>query len=140
MSTLIVTCGLPRSGKSTHALKLGFPIVSPDAIRLALHGQRYVQLAEPFVWATAQVMARSLFKAGHDTVIVDACSISFERRQMWMSHDWQVQLHVLLTSKDECIRRAHMLKDFEIVPIIERMAREFEMPTNAEGMVCPIHL
>jgi len=40
MKILILTVGLPRSGKSTWAAKKGFPIVSPDAIRLAMHGMR----------------------------------------------------------------------------------------------------
>ncbi len=40
--TLIGMVGLPYSGKSTAARELGFPIVCPDAIRLALHGQRFI--------------------------------------------------------------------------------------------------
>src|SRR5688500_7348676 len=48
---LVVVCGLPRSGKTTYARTRNEPIVSPDAIRLALHGERFNELSEPFVWA-----------------------------------------------------------------------------------------
>ena len=43
---LILTVGLPRSGKTTWALAQGYPIVAPDAIRLAVTGQRYVELTD----------------------------------------------------------------------------------------------
>lgn len=52
--TLVLMVGLPRSGKSTIARSGRVPIVSPDAIRLALHGQPFIASAEPTVWATAK--------------------------------------------------------------------------------------
>jgi predicted kinase len=70
--TLIMTVGLPRSGKSTWAIAQGHPVVCPDAIRLALHGQPFIATAEPVVWATAKLMVASLFEAGHGVVILDA--------------------------------------------------------------------
>lgn len=80
---LIVTVGLPRSGKSTWAKRQTFPVVNPDAIRLALHGQRFYGPAEPFVWATAKLMVRSLFGAAHRKVIVDATNCTRKRRDEW---------------------------------------------------------
>ncbi len=46
MKKLICTVGLPRSGKSTWCKTQSYPIVNKDSIRLALHGQRYLQDAE----------------------------------------------------------------------------------------------
>ena len=83
--TLIAMVGLPRSGKSTWAKKAGHPIVSPDAIRLALHGQRFISEAEPFVWAIAKAMVRALFLAGHSAVILDATNNTRKRRDEWKS-------------------------------------------------------
>ena len=40
-----------RSGKTTWARQQGVPIVNRDAIRLALHGQRFEPRAESVVWA-----------------------------------------------------------------------------------------
>lgn len=45
MKKLILTIGLPRSGKSTWAKQQGCPVVNPDSIRLALHGKAYIQEA-----------------------------------------------------------------------------------------------
>ena len=65
--TLILTVGLPRSGKSTWAAQTGWPIVNRDAIRLALHGQAYIQDAEDMVTAIETYMVKALFGAGNNT-------------------------------------------------------------------------
>lgn len=126
MKELILTVGLPRSGKSTWAKQQGCPIVNPDSIRYALHGQRFQSLAEPFVWACATLMVRALFLAGHEKVIVDATNNTRKRRDFWRSSDWEVKCKIIDTSREICIQRAMEKKDIEILPIIERMAMEKE--------------
>ena len=129
---LICTVGLPRSGKTTWARTQPYPIVCPDAIRYALHGQRYVQQAEPFVWATTKVMVRAMFGAGHSTVILDACNNSIERRQEWLSAEWDTAFKVIETSAEECLSRALAENDQYIIPIIQRMAASYQPLTEAE--------
>lgn len=104
---LILMVGFPRSGKTTAARGLGHPIVNPDSIRLALHGMPYIQRAEPFVWAIAKLMTRSLFEAGHDEVIIDACNNTRKRREEWKSWDgeWQREYAVIPTTAEECTMR-----------------------------------
>lgn len=116
--------GLPRSGKTTWAQQQTFPIVNPDSIRYALHGQRYQAIAEPFVWAIAMVMVRALFLAGHDTVIVDATHNTRKRRDFWRCDEWDLCLKHFPTSKEICIERAKAIQDDVIIPIIEKMANE----------------
>ena len=72
MKVLILTVGLPRSGKSTWAKKQGYPIINPDSIRLALHGEHFIEDAEPMVWTIAMYMTKALFLAGHNKIIIDA--------------------------------------------------------------------
>lgn len=72
--TLHLMIGLPRSGKSTLASDLGYPIVEPDAIRQVLHGTPFKPNMEHMVWAMAHLMVESLFEAGHTDVIVDVNS------------------------------------------------------------------
>ncbi len=103
-------------------------MVNPDAIRLALHGKRYLRDAEPMVWAIAEYMVKSLFLAGHDTVVLDACNTTKKRRDEWKSDDWDIGVVHINTSKEECIKRAKEGNDFDIIPIIERMAGNFEDP------------
>jgi predicted kinase len=123
---LIATVGLPRSGKSTWAKSQAYPIVNPDAIRLALHGQRFAANAEPFVWATAKVMVRALFGAGHKAVILDATNITRKRRDEWKSKEWGLFFKNIPTGSITCTARAIAEKDEDILPVIERMAAEYE--------------
>ncbi len=126
MNTLIMMVGLPRSGKSTRAKELGFPIVNPDSIRLALHGQPFVQSAEPLVWATAHLMVDSLFLAGHETVILDACNVTWRRRNEWKSEQYQRVYEVIETDIAVCHDRAAACGQDYLHKVIDRMARDWE--------------
>ena len=106
MKTLIMTVGLPQSGKSTWAEAQGLPIVNPDSIRLGLHGQPFIGLAEPFVWAIAKVMIRSLFIAGHSRVILDATNTTKTRREEWKSTDWNREFQLFEVDAETCKERA----------------------------------
>jgi predicted kinase len=123
---LICTVGLPRSGKSTWAKSQAYPIVNPDAIRLAIHGQRFIAEAEPFVWATAKAMVRALFLAGHNRVILDATNTTRKRRDEWRSDGWATFFKQMDATKKDCYARAHEAGDAEIVFVITRMAEQFE--------------
>ena len=129
---LVAMVGLPRSGKSTWAQSQAWPIVNPDSIRLAIHGQRFVRQAEPFVWATAKTMVSALFLAGHKIVILDATNITNKRRTEWLSEEWTTFFKVIDTPASVCAERARAAGDEEIVPIIERMAERYE-PLPAPG-------
>lgn len=118
---LVCTMGFPRSGKSTWAAKQPWPIVSFDAIRLALHGQRFVEQAEPFVEATGRIMVRSLFHAGHKVVVFDGTNISKQRRMMWFEDDWTTYWKVFDVSSGTCRERAIADDRQDLLPVIERM-------------------
>jgi hypothetical protein len=100
------------------AKKYGWPVVNPDSVRLAMHGQRYAAEAEPLVWATVNIMIKALFLAGHDHVLLDATN-------------WQTLFHHIDTDSQECMTRAAEAGDDVIQPVIMRMSEAFE-PVNAE--------
>ncbi len=118
--------GLPRSGKSTLAISLGYPIVEPDAIRKSLGCYPFNPSMEKLVWCTADLMVKSLFNAGHTDVILDAVNHTKNRRSIWESQDWCIRLHEVKTSKDTCVERAISTKQDYLIPIIERMSSSFE--------------
>jgi len=120
--------GLPRSGKSTIVKTLGYPIVEPDAIRLAIHGTLWKANVEPLIWGFAHSMVQALFYAGHDNVVLDATNHTDERRQMWQSPDWLVKYIVVDTPKEICIQRAKDTDREYLVPVIERIAAQWEHP------------
>lgn len=129
---LIATIGLPMSGKSTWSRTQSYPIVCPDEIRTALHGHRFIAEAEDFVWAIAKVMVRSLFGAGHQFVILDACNATRKRRDVWQSPEWATRFKSFFESVDTCIERATAAGDGEIIPIIQRMADKLEPRADDE--------
>lgn len=125
---LILTIGLPYSGKSRWAKHNDYrPIVNPDAIRRAMHGQRFSPEAEPLVWAIAKIMVRSLFFAGHETAIVDACHSHKERRDFWKDPYWKRQYAVMDVSVDECLARAKKARDIDIIASIHRMQGNWDL-------------
>lgn len=130
---LYLTVGLPRSGKSTWARQSGLPVVCPDEIRLALHGQRFVASAEPTVWATAKLMVAALFGAGHYSVVLDACNTTALRRGEWQDERWQIVYQEFPADMAACIERARATGREDIIPTIERMAAQFEPLPVREG-------
>lgn len=130
---LILTCGLPRSGKSTWARSQAYPIVNPDSVRLAIHGQRFIKDAEGFVWATVRAMVKALFLAGHKIVILDAVNNTRKRRDEWKSSEWGLYVKAIDTPKEVCLERARESMDVEIEAVIERMSTEREALQDDEA-------
>lgn len=118
--------GLPRSGKSTVANDLGFPVVSSDAIRMAMHGTAFRPEAEPLVWGLARTMVQALFLSGHDDVALDSTNHTKARRRIWDSTSWMVRYRLVDTSEEECIQRANYTNQPILIPIIRRMAAQWE--------------
>jgi len=126
MKLLILTVGLPRSGKSTWARQqTDCVIIEPDAIRLAVYGQAYRAEVEDHIWGIAQIMARALFISGHEKVIVDATNINKSARDKWKRLFPEVRVvHKLFTTdKKICIERARKGGRTDLIPVIERMAK-----------------
>lgn len=129
--TLVLTVGLPRSGKSSWAhsgMQNNRPVVNPDAVRLAIHGQAFIPDAEPLVWTIAKYMVKALFLAGHDYVVLDATNTTRKRRDDWKSESWVRKYQIFDTSKEECIKRCMSPYNNrpDLIPVIERMAENFE--------------
>jgi len=120
--TLILTIGLPCSGKTSWALQQGCPVVNKDAIRLALHGRYFERLSEPFVAAITRTMIHALFHAGHDTVILDDCNILQYERQRLEDLEWAVKEQIFDTSPGVCKGRAIAAEKDEMVGVINRLA------------------
>lgn len=133
--------GLPRSGKSTIVAKLrdtlGAPVVRRDDIRLALHGQRYQALAEPFIKAISLVMIRSLFLSGHQTVICDETNYSRAARDFNKSPDWHTVFYEVMTDPETCKQRADATGQIDLKPVIDQMFNRYEPLGDDEERYTP---
>lgn len=135
---LILTHGLPRSGKSTWAQKQGVPIVCPDAIRLAKTGLRWYGPIEHEVWATARTMVRALFLAGHSTVILDSTCGTRKQRDFFLpSSDvpWTRYVKVVGTLPKVCEERALSGPYPELADVITFMHGNWEDIQPEEGII-----
>ncbi len=125
----VLLIGLPKSGKSTlirrHFIPGGYAVVCPDDVRLALHGQRFIAKAEPFVWATIHVMVEALLFSGNK-VVIDGTFTTRKRRQPW--EDLNPTFCWIKTNEEVCLERAREENDQEIIPVIQRQAAQFEEP------------
>ena len=137
MKQLICLVGLPLSGKTTWARGQGFPIVNPDSVRYAVYGHRFWAPGERILWGHVWCMVRALFLAGHEEVILDATNTTRKRRDECVKEGqdfigdpalltWLTVFQTIPTEEHECINRAISAEDEQIVPVIQKMARQFE--------------
>lgn len=136
-NVLLMLVGLPRSGKSTWAMAMAYrnefyPVVNKDSIRLALHGSVFREDREDEVRRIARVSVTALFLAGHKVVCLDETNITYLRRCDWQTRSWDVRFMVFDTSMEECIRRAKAKGERNIIPVIEKMAAQWEPLTEEE--------
>jgi predicted kinase len=137
---LIATVGLPRSGKTTLCRlvsdRKGWAIVSPDAFRVAIHGKRFDPDREPEVWSAVRVTIDSLFLAGTSRILFDACNTSRKRRDGLRCNPavvaYELAFHDMMVPAVTCAGRAEWDEDGEILPVIARMASEFEPLVGVE--------
>lgn len=126
--------GLPRCGKSTYAKYGKAPIVNPDSIRLAIHGQAFVPEAEAMVWVMVKYMIDSLFLAGHAKVILDATNITAERRNNFKSKHYIRHFIEFPMDVELCKARAIDTDKPYLIPVIEKMAEQYQ-PVGSEELL-----
>lgn len=144
LPTLYVMVGLPRSGKTTEALRSGLPVVNADSIHTELHGQVYRAESNPLVWAIVRIMVGALFRVGHKSVVVDGCHGAHEYRRTWISSRWATR-YVCVGIEDDgrpgnlelCKVRAIETGQPDLIKVIQSMYERWE-PLCPEERVCCI--
>ena len=142
MKMLYMLIGLPRAGKTTWAKRKqkndGAVIVSADAIRYLVYGQRFWGEGEPLMWSIRSIVLKMLMEQGVN-IIIDETNTKRERRQpiieMAKAYRYGVVGVVITTSEKTCIARAEAEGDEAIIPVIKRMAEQHaqEPPAYGEG-------
>lgn len=126
---ITLTCGLPRSGKSTWTRQQCIPTVNPDSVRLAYHGKRFDPSLESEVWDIVFIMAEALLNV-HTHIIIDATNYKYPLRASWLKKypDAIFQYVVFTTSVSECQARAIATDQADLVPVIAQMAEKWDLP------------
>lgn len=148
MNYLIMFCGVPGSGKSTEARRMAGSLaarnltvehISRDELRFSMISDEseYFSKEKEVFSKFVEKMNNSLNK--NDCTIIDATHISKASRAKILQrveNPGSVRLLVLYltTPIDVCMRQNDLRADRERVPheVIEKMARQFEDPTEKE--------
>lgn len=124
--------GIARSGKSTICEQLARKtdnrprvIVCSDDIRLALSGDRFNPLCEDFVKGIKLTTIRALFYRSH-YVIVDGTHTQLFHIEELAKIDPEFEYTVVNTSAEECIRRAILTQQDDLIPVIQRMDKQLQ--------------
>jgi predicted kinase len=144
VAKLAIMCGLPRSGKTTRAMRLereGWVRVCPDTIRLTLTGRPFVEEAEPRVWAETRDRASRLLQGGR-MVLIDATNLTKRSRRTWRALAEQfgliLDIYLVETPLEVCLERN---TGTGAVPeeVLCKMNDIYQRPTEKEGRIIVLH-
>jgi predicted kinase len=134
---LIITVGLPGSGKTTYLSKLGVSSISSDEIRCLIADNPTDQSIHARVFATIRYLIRQRLAIGRPATYVDATHLTrWERRpyvQLARRYGCTLEALYFDVPLKVCIQRNR--NRLRIVPdqAIREMALGLEPPTKQEG-------
>jgi predicted kinase len=137
LSKLIVTVGLPGSGKSTWLSSHGINAISSDEIRRWIADDPTVQHIHRIVFGAVRYLVVQRLKIGRPVTYIDATSLTpWERRpyiRLGQLYECDVEALFFDTPVEVCIER-NRSRD-RVVPgeAIRAMALKLVPPTVAEG-------
>lgn len=133
---LILTSGLPRSGKSTWARQQhGAVVVDVDMVRLALYARPFIVEMEEIVWTFARTMVKTHALTGVTAIILVSCMGRRRYRQPWLMGDlWTPVVVEFPVSVSVCCDRARRDERLDLLPVITRMAEDWEFVVEDEDV------
>ena len=148
----VVMCGIPGSGKSTQAKALKeawidegatAEVISRDSIRFDLLGKddAYFRYEKEVIKRYYKKLTDAIKDPWVDVIIADSTNVNRKARKVLMelAREADPSIHliaaVLVDNPEECKRRNTKRTDRARVPddVIDKMARQFEMPSVLEG-------
>jgi predicted kinase len=134
---LVLTVGLPGSGKSTYLANLGANAISSDEMRLLLADDVTDQTVHNQVFAAVRYLVRSRLAMGQPVTYVDATNLTrWERRPYILiarKYGSRIEALYFHTPLEVCLER-NCDRD-RVVPdeVIRAMAKKLQPPTREEG-------
>ena len=135
---IVITVGLPGSGKSTYLAKLGVNAISSDEMRRLLVDDPTDQSVHRRVFAAARYLVRQRLELGRAETYVDATNLTrWERRQyirLGQLYDADVEAIFFDVPVEICIERN--ARRLRTVPaqVVREMAAKLQPPSLDEGL------
>jgi predicted kinase len=134
---LIVTVGLPGSGKSTYLSRLGVNAISSDEIRRLLADDPHDQTMNARIFATVRYLVRQRMASARPVTYVDATHLTpWERKpyvQLAQRYGCKLEALFFDVPVEICIARNQMRDRVVPEPAIRKMARRLVPPSKKEG-------
>ena len=134
---MVLTIGLPGSGKTTWFKRRGVTPLSSDTLRTILFDSITEQRYQSLVFSTLRSLLRARLIAKMPWNYVDATNLSPRERRQWirMAKDFGYEVHAVFfdVPVEVCLERNR--KRERVVPedVMQRMAAKLKPPTFAEG-------
>jgi predicted kinase len=134
---LIITVGLPGSGKTTYLARLGVNAISSDEIRRLIADNPYDQTMNARIFGVVRYLIRQRIAASRPVTYVDATHLTLWERKPYvkLAHRYGCELNAIFfdVPVETCIAR-NQARD-RVVPeeAIRKMAQQMIPPTTREG-------
>ena len=134
---LIITVGLPGSGKSTYLARLGVNAISSDEIRRLITDDPLDQSMNGRIFATVCYLVRQRMAAGRPVTYVDATYLTpWERKPyLQLAQRYGSKLEALFfdVPLETCMARNQTRERIVPEEAIRKMARRLVPPSKKEG-------
>jgi predicted kinase len=135
--TVVLTIGLPGSGKTSWFRRRGITPLSSDLLRMMLFDDISEQRYQDLVFSTLRYLLRARMIAHMPWNYVDATNLSPRERRGWikMAQEFGYEVHAVFfdVPVDVCMdrnqRRGRLVPD----DVMQRMAQKLRAPTFEEG-------
>jgi predicted kinase len=134
---LIITVGLPGSGKSTYLARLGVNAISSDEIRRLIADDPHDQTMNARIFAVIRYLIRQRIAAARPVTYVDATHLTQWEREPYvkLAQRYGCRLEALFFDVpiDICIARNQARERVVPEEIIRKMAQQMIPPSLEEG-------
>jgi predicted kinase len=134
---VVLSIGLPGSGKSTWFKRHNILPLSSDMVRILLFDDVTEQRYQDLVFSTLRSMLRARLLAKRPWNYVDATNLSPHERRSWvkLAHDFGYEAHAVFfdVPPEVCIERNQRRERNVPVDVMQRMANKLRPPKFEEG-------
>ncbi len=134
---MVLSIGLPGSGKSTWFKRHNILPLSSDMVRILLFDDVTEQRYQDLVFSTLRSMLRGRLLARRPWNYVDATNLSPHERRSWikLAHDFGYEAHAVFfdVPPEVCIERNRRRERNVPEDVMQRMATKLRPPKFEEG-------